>query len=548
MQTPFKAASSSWRRRWGYLSYPILVLLGGGLLLLILSMQGGSTFQAWHLVMAKTCVVLLTLFFLFLWTLLGSGLKKSYVIIGTLSLILLMMGVFRTRFDADMVPSLEPRQWIARLLGISHDDKLNRERQNQPQVVSVGVDLTEQPGDWPEYRGKGRTGVVSGPALSLDWENNPPKLLWKQLVGNGYAGFCVVNGHLITIEQRVVDNKDVEAVVCYEAKTGHEIWKCSWSGKFDETAGGPGPRATPTVFDGDVYALGALGRLVCIEGKTGQEKWAVETLQENRNLQWAMAGSPLVVGNLVIVNPGTQTEATLNRSVIAYDRKTGAEVWAAGRFPAGYSSPMLVTLKGKQQVLVFDGEGLGSYDPESGKELWRSSWPTQQGINAAQPLVIGEDQVFIASGYQMGGTLLKITEESGKWKASQVWKTKIDTMRCKFASPVVHQGNIYGLNDGRMECIDLAKGKRQWKDDDRSVRRGGAYGHGQILLWGEQILAITEYGEIVLLDASPSEQQERGRIKGIEGTRTWNNPALVDGILYLRNDHEMAAFDLKAER
>ena len=182
-----------------------------------------------------------------------------------------------------------------------------------------------------------------------------------------------------------------------------------------------------------IFALGANGRIVCLDGKVGREKWAVETLADNANVQWAMSGSPLVVDNLVIVNPGAQTEGAKGKAVRAYDRTTGNEVWAAGNQRAGYCSPQLATLDGKKQVLIFDAAGLAGHDLANGTELWRFSYPTFQGINAAQPIAIDESNIVFAAGYNVGGARIKVTESDGKWTATEVWRTKNTVMWWKFA-------------------------------------------------------------------------------------------------------------------
>jgi outer membrane protein assembly factor BamB len=375
-------------------------------------------------------------------------------------------------------------------------------------------------------------------------------LIWKQPVGGGYASFAFANGFLVTIEQR----RDREVVVCYEAATGKEVWSTSWDTRFEERLGGPGPRATPTIAGGDVFALGAKGRLVCLNGADGKEKWAVETLENNNNVEWAMSGSPLVVDNLVIVNPGAQTEEAKGRAVRAYDRTRGNEVWAAGTHKAGYASPQLATLGGVKQVLIFDAGGLGGYELTKGTELWRFPWPTYMGINVAQPIVVDDKTVFISSDYSgeaTGGALLRVTQSDGKWSATEAWRTKNTVMRSKFNSPVrrtTPEGDyVFGLNDpGKLECVDLKTGKLVWKDDRRE-RRGEAFKQGQILLCDDLIVALTEFGELVLVEATPAAFRELGRIDALTTrTKTWNPPTMARGRVYVRNEEEMACYDLTA--
>src|SRR5262249_14154758 len=146
----------------------------------------------------------------------------------------------------------------------------------------------------------------------------------------------------VTIEQR----RDDEAVVCYGAATGHERWVHQYPAHFSEPLGGDGPRATPTIADGDVYSLGATGWLKRLDGATGKVKWETNILADNDNIQWGMSGSPLVYDRFVVVNPGAQRESARGRAIVAYDREAGNPLWSGGARRAGYSSPQLATLCG----------------------------------------------------------------------------------------------------------------------------------------------------------------------------------------------------------
>jgi outer membrane protein assembly factor BamB len=252
-----------------------------------------------------------------------------------------------------------------------------------------------------------------------------------------------------------------------------------------------------------------------------------------KNLTWGMSGSPLVVENKVVVNPGGEAKGS---SVAAFDRANGNLVWTGGNSRAGYASPMLATLGGTLQILVFDGAGLAGYNPANGAELWRIEWTTQEGINVAQPLVLDGDRVFISSNYGVGCAMLKVQFTAGKWSCAPLWKNK--RMRCKMASPVLHAGHLYGLDDGVLACLRVDTGERTW--------RAGRFGHGQILLTGNLIVVLAETGELILVEANPDRFVELGRIQAIDG-KTWNYPALSNGHLFARNHHEMACYDLTGQ-
>src|SRR5262249_14092735 len=343
------------------------------------------------------------------------------------------------------------------------------------------LDLADKsPANFPEFRGnRQRNGVVTGPKLVRDWEATPPRRLWRQPVGAGHAGFAVSGNAAITIEQR----RGKEAVVCYDTTTGRERWVFAYDALFSEQMGGKGPRATPTIADGEVFSMGALGKLFCLDAVTGSPKWSVDTLSNNANLKWAMSGSPLVLDSgLVVVSPGVQTEGAPAGTLMAFDRKKGELAWKAGTNRTGYSSPMLAALGGLPQIVLLDGDGVAGYAASTGKELWRHAWETQEGINVAQPVVTGPNHLFISSGYGVGCALLHIKEADGKWSVEEAWKNS--NLRCKFTSAVLRDGHLYGLDEGVLTCLKVKTGKRAW--------RSGSYGHGQVLLSDDLLLITSE--------------------------------------------------------
>jgi outer membrane protein assembly factor BamB len=424
-------------------------------------------------------------------------------------------------FNGDMEPVID---WI---WSPTRDERLEAHRRQQTKLEPTAAKPADPAFDFPGYRGRNRDGIVTGPTLVRDWAKQPPRQIWRQPVGRGYAGFAVVGNSAVTIEQR----REEEAVVCYNTATGGERWAHSYPASFTESLGGPGPRATPTIADGRVYSLGAMGHLVCLELATGNKVWTADILKsDSENVRWGMSGSPLVFDQMVVVNPGTQTADMANRALLALDRDSGKEIWAAGSHPTGYCSPMLVNLAGRRQIVIFDGNGLAGHDPASGKELWRYEWITMQGINVAQPIVLDGDRLFISSGYGVGCAMLKITESP---KPTLVWDNKL--MRCKFTSPVLHKGFLYGLDEGILVCLDSQTGERRWRD--------GRFGHGQLLLQDDLLVILSETGELALVEATPEQYRRLGGVQALKG-RTWNYPALAGGRVYVRNDQEMACYDL----
>jgi outer membrane protein assembly factor BamB len=400
-----------------------------------------------------------------------------------------------------------------------------------PAATSTPVAGETGPGKppyWTDFRGPRRDGHYQERPILASWPAAGLTPLWKQPAGAGYASFAAARGRAFTIEQR----GNEEVVAAYDVLTGREVWTHGWTTLFRESMGGDGPRATPTWSDGRVYALGAMGELRSLDDATGRLIWRTNILEDHlaHNLIWGMAGAPLVVGNAVIVAPGGAN----GHSIAAYDRVTGSRLWSSQNERAGYASPMLATLAGREQILVFTGVGLLSITPDRGERLWFHPWRTNADINAAQPLVVDDNRVFISSGYDVGGAVLEISSDGPGYAVREVWRN--NRMKNRFGGSVLHNGFIYGLDESIMACVDAATGELKWK--------GGRYGYGQLVLAGDRIIVLTERGDLVLLAANPQRHDELASFSALEG-KTWNMPAIADGILLVRNIREMAAFDLR---
>jgi outer membrane protein assembly factor BamB len=380
---------------------------------------------------------------------------------------------------------------------------------------------------WTDFRGRDRDGRYAG-RIRTTWPAAGLPLLWKQPIGLGYASFVAADGRAFTIEQR----RDREVLAAYDIDTGRELWTQAWPGEFREILGGDGPRATPTYYQGRVYALGALGELRCLDAATGAVAWRRNILADSgaSNLPWGMAAAPLVVDDKVIVLPGGHG----GKSIAAYSWRDGSPVWASLDDQAAYSSPMLATLAGVRQLLVVTAVRVVGVTVDDGRLLWEYPWATSQGINAAQPVLVGGDRVFVLSSYGQGAALFEVSRSGDGFTARELWRN--NRMKNRFTSSLLHDGYLYGLDESILACLDAATGELKWK--------GGRYGYGQTLLVGDHIVVLTEDGDLVLVRATPERHEEIGRFPAIEG-KTWNHPIIVDGRLLVRNIREMAAFDVR---
>ena len=167
--------------------------------------------------------------------------------------------------------------------------------------------------------------------------------------------------------------------------------------------------------------------------------------------------------------------------------------------------------------------------------LWSYSWGTDMGINVSQPIMVDNNRFFISSGYGKGAALVELSGSGKNFSSRTVWENV--NMKNKFNSSVLHQGYVYGLDEGILTCVDVNTGERKWK--------GGRYGYGQVLLASGHLIVMSDSGELVLVRATPDQLSEVARFKALEG-KTWNYPAIAGGRLLVRNGNEMAAYNIAA--
>ncbi|WP_009962829.1 PQQ-binding-like beta-propeller repeat protein [Verrucomicrobium spinosum] len=398
-----------------------------------------------------------------------------------------------------------------------------------PSVVPVAeVAKVEGAMDVPQFYGPQRNGVVQNAALARDWQSQAPKELWRQTIGEGWSAFAVLGGRAYTQEQR----GDEEMTTCYELATGKPLWSHAIKARFSQWQGGTGPRATPTVESGRVYSYGGTGVLTCLDGVTGEAVWSREVLKENNlpNIEWGVSASPLVYDDLVVVTGGDKEGPT----VLAYRRDTGEPAWQAGTAKASYASPVLVTLAGRRVVLSVNAGNLSAHDPATGEVLLDHTWGDPRWPKASQPLVVGEDQVFLSAGYGMGCTMLKIkpVADGKKLEAEEVWQNL--RMKTQFNSTALRGRYIYGLDDGQIACMDAETGKRLWKN--------GRYGSGQSLIVNDLALIQSEPGEVILVDLE-KEGTVLGQLPALSA-KTWTHPTLAGKYLLVRNSVEAVCYEL----
>jgi outer membrane protein assembly factor BamB len=392
----------------------------------------------------------------------------------------------------------------------------------------LSADSTKFTNSYPQFLGPNRDGVLPGPRLAVDWKRTPPNGLWRHAVGSAWSGFAIEGARALTQEQRGAD----ELVVCYETLTGKQIWAHADKSRYATTIAGEGPRATPTISNGRVYSLGGAGEFNCLDLATGRVLWHTNTLAGHgaKLPEWGVASSPLVTERAVIVTAGGR-----NSSLVAHDRKSGAVLWTGGNDNVHWSSPVRAVFEGVPQIVIFS-QNVSSYDERTGKMLWHYPWRSPYP-HVSAPLLLSSNRLLVSQGYGTGSELLQISRGGPRWHATRIWKSI--RLKSKFANLIHLDGNVYGLDDGALACIDVNSGELKWKGD--------RYGHGQMILVGRLLLLMAESGDVVLLEPNPNEPRELARFK-VFNSKTWNPPALAGDILLVRNDQEAACLQLPLEK
>ena len=399
------------------------------------------------------------------------------------------------------------------------------------------------------FLGSDRSGRIPGVELE-SWSTEPPSLVWRRDIGAGWSAFAATQGMAITQEQR----GDQELVTAYNIQTGKPIWFHAETLRHEDELGGIGPRATPTLDGDQVFAQGATGILVCLDLKTGRLIWRRDIVRDVGSdeqadvaaVVWGRSGSPLVEGDLVIV-PGGGRNGQFS-SLVAYHRNTGDIVWRGGDQQISYSSPVTMTLDGRRQIVIVNEGSVAGHDPMTGEELWRHERPghSSSDANTSQPQQVDDCHLLVTKGYGLGGELLNI-QHASEVESEDTERANTDmivqsvwanprVLRTKLTSAIVHDGHAFGLNEGILECVNLKDGSRLWKGD--------RYRHGQMLIVGDDLVLLSEDGDLYSMPATAEKSDRSTAIHALSGN-TWNNLCLWGEFLIVRNAQEAACYQLQ---
>ncbi len=394
-------------------------------------------------------------------------------------------------------------------------------------LLLLAASLPTRADDWPNWRGPNHNGISSETGWVAKWPADGPPQLWKASVGTGFSSVTVSKGRAYTMGNK----DDVDTIYCFDAETGHVVWKKSYPCPADPLYYEGGTSATPTVDGNAVYTLSKHGNLYCLAADSGAVLWSKD-LPAELGLEipkWGFASSALVEGNLLVLNVGWQGTA--------FDKASGKVEWTTGKLASGYSTPLPCSFSGKPAFAIMTSAGAAGVDLATGKNLWQYPWKANYDLNIADP-VINNDQVFVSSSYARIDALLQIQGRTPR----VVWRNTV--LGNQINSSVLLNGYLYGVDgtagptaNARLKCVDWNTGTVKWTFPD--------LGGGALMIADGKIIAISDKGELFTAAASPQSFTPISRAQ-VLGGRCWTVPVLANGRIYCRNARgDLACLDVK---
>lgn len=468
-----------------------------------------------------------------------------------MTLIVLAVAGFFTVFEiqgvsGDMIPRFGYR------FGKMPDERLDTFVGTSEPTEAELPPASEDPNAFPQFLGPDRNNRMASPKLATDWSANPPKEQWRMPIGAGWSGFAAANNHIYTMEQR----GENELVTCYDMgklNNGQptQVWGTGIEARHYTVMGYVGPRCTPLLFDGRVYASGATGVIRCLDQTIGEVIWQHDLLEmygvtpevETANIAWGRANSPLGYElpdrKIVIIPAGGPTKDKLV-SLVAFDAATGETVWEGGSEQVSYASPSIIQVDGNDQIVSINEATITGHDPATGKQLWSMDWPGSSHGNAtcSQVHSLGNNRFFVSKGYGQGARTFQVSPfEEGKFVVDVLWDNP-RVLNTKFTNVSILGDSVFGIDDGILEKVQLEAKRPEWRE------RG--FGHGQVLLVGDVLLVMGEEGNLAAVDTASDKYHEFARIKALssEVSPTWNPLCLYGDLLIVRNAEEAACYQM----
>ena len=409
--------------------------------------------------------------------------------------------------------------------------------------------------DWPQWRGVNRDGRWLEQGLRDELPDGQLPLDWSVPIGAGYSGPTVANGLVYVTDRQVTDRNETERIWCFDSKSGERVWMVEYEARY--TVGyKAGPRASVTIDEGLAYAVGAMGHFHCLDAATGKEVWK-HTLESEYSIEmpiWGIAASPLIYGDLVIQQVGGSKEACM----VAFNKKTGKEVWRALGDRAGYSSPIVIRQADKDVLVCWTGDSLSGLDPASGKLYWRHPFPSSRMPIGISTPIVDQEMLFVSSFYD-GSMMISVPSKSMTseivWRAMGKDEQNTKSLHTMIGTDILENGYVYGADSyGEFRCLDAKTGERIWEDLNAVPKARWATIH--MVQQADRVWMFNERGELLIAKLSPKGLSILDRCKLIEPTTDqlgqrggvcWSHPAFAEKSVFARNDKQLVKANLSAK-
>lgn len=423
-------------------------------------------------------------------------------------------------------------------------------------LCQISLPAQSQGSDWPQWRGPTRDGVWRDTGLieSFPEEMKP---LWSAPVGSGYSAPTIAKGRVYVMD-RVEEPDEIERVHCFSERDGERLWTHGYACPYERVSYKAGPRCSVLVHEGRAYSLGTMGHLHCLDAEKGEVLWSKD-LDEEYSVQlpiWGISASPIVEGKLLIV-PVCGKDAYL----VAFDLESGAEKWKAFSDRGNYAAPIVIDQGGKRVLVSWSGDRILGVDPANGALHWEYAYPPKRmPLGCASPVLHGDTLFF--TGFYDGSLMLRLVVREGdgapQLDVEKVWHRRgnnernTDGLHSIISTPLLLGEHIYGVDSyGELRCLKQSDGVRVWENRTAVPRSRWATIH--FVQNGPRTWMFNERGELILAKLSSEGYREIDRVKLLEPTRAqlnrrggvcWSHPAFANRRVFLRNDEQLACFDL----
>lgn len=443
--------------------------------------------------------------------------KKVMIIAGAVLLVLLIAGYFLQKWFMDYSVKMQSKVEIPKPSG-----KLS--------TLQSGTD------DWPSWKGPFANNNSAFTEIRTDWSEGLKKVWDVDYLCHGKKSVSwacpAISGNRLVVPGRI-DQKDY--VFCLNPDTGELLWYQSYISPAGNDSFGEGPRATPTIDQERVYTISRGGLLHCWNLLNGSKIWSQDLVEVGGSIpKWGYSGSPVVHGDKLLVNTGNES------LLIAFNKFNGEIIWKSEAAPASYTTPVIISVNGIEQVLSLGGQALFSFNLQNGSKIWQTEWSVKNNINICTPVFDEESSIIlISSWYGKGIQAIKAAEKS----ADILWKN--NNIEAHHTDPYILDGYIYdysgmsAMNNGKFKCLDLLTGEEKWSTTE--------FGSGQFIYVKPYFLSLDIRGNLYLFKADPSGHKlisSLSKIIKTDSARAWSKPVIARGKLYLRYANQLYCYDI----